>query len=315
MHTAFYGPGTITSFDKVSLNVSGDIYYGEGDLVRAVREYRKGLELDPSDTNLLNSLGETYAQMNKPKMAKPFFEKALQSDPSQYMVLFNLGVANLAISEEELSIKCFEKALRVAKRKPEINNRNELLLQLGRLYCRTGKFKKAVNLLESSNMVEQESNKGLAAGTVLRYLGEAYQGMGKNRKAVTVLQRAISYNPHDAVSLSMLGELYALEEQGDDIALSLCEQAVELDDARWINWYRLAWIRFRLNEFGAAMDAVKESLRRNKKSVQALFLAGMIYNAMDKKHLAAAKFEKVVSLEPVHKSAAAELRKIKKKKK
>jgi tetratricopeptide (TPR) repeat protein len=315
LHTAFYGPGTITSFDGVSLNVSGDIYYGEGDLVQAVREYRKGLELDPSDTNLLNSLGETYAQMNKPKMAKPFFEKALQSDPSQYMVLFNLGVANLAISEEELSIKCFEKALRVAKRKPEINNRNELLLQLGRLYCRTGKFKKAVNLLEPSILEEQESNKGLAAGTVLRYLGEAYQGMGKNRKAVTVLQRAISYNPHDAVSLSMLGELYALEEQGDDIALSLCEQAVELDDAPWIHWYRVALIRFRLNEFEAAMDAVKESLRRNKKSVPVLFLSGMIYNAMDKKHLAATKFEKVVSLEPAHKGAVAELIKIKKKKK
>ena len=39
----------------------------------------------------------------------------------------------------------------------------------------------------------------------------------------------------------------------------------------------------------------------------------MIYNAMDKKHLAAAKFEKVVSLEPGHKRAVAELREIKKK--
>jgi lipopolysaccharide biosynthesis regulator YciM len=77
----------------------------------------------------------------------------------------------------------------------------------------------------------------------------------------------------------------------------------------------VAWIRFRLNEFEAAMDAVKESLRRNKKSVPALFLSGMIYNAMDKKHLAAAKFKKVVSLEPAHKGAVAELIKIKKKKK
>jgi tetratricopeptide (TPR) repeat protein len=315
LHTAFYGSNTITAFDGLSLNVSGDIYYGEGDLVQAVREYRKGLDLSPADTNLLNSLGETYAQMNKPRLAKLFFEKALHSDPHQYMALFNLGLANLAIGEEELSIKCFEKALKVAKRKPEINNRNDLLLQLGKLYCRAGKYKKAVNLLENSNLAERENSKGLAAGTVLRYLGEAYQGVGKNKKAVTVLQHAIGYNPHDAVSLSMLGELYALEEQGDDIALSLCEQAVEIDDVPWIHWYRLAWIKFRLNEFAAAKDAVKESLRRNNKSVQALYLAGMIYNAMDKKHLAVAKFEKVISLEPAHKDAVAELLKIKKKKK
>jgi tetratricopeptide (TPR) repeat protein len=183
------------------------------------------------------------------------------------------------------------------------------------LYCRAGKFKKAVNLLESSNLAEQEGCKGLAAGTVWRYLAEAYQGMGKHKKAITVLQHAIRYNPQDAVSLSMLGELYALDKQGDDIALSLCEQAVEIDDAPWIHWYRLAWIRFRLNEFEPAMDAVKESLRRNNKSIQALYLAGMIYNAMDKKHLAAVKFEKVLSLEPAHKGATGELLKIKKKKK
>jgi tetratricopeptide (TPR) repeat protein len=315
LHTAFYGPDTITAFDGVSLNVSGDIYYGEGDLVRAAKEYRQGLELDPSDTNLLNSLGETYAQMNKPKMAKPFFEKVLESDPRHYMALFNLGVANLAIGENELSVKCFEKALAVAKRKPQINNRNDLLLQLGKLYCQAGKFRKAVNLFESSSLAKQEVPKGLAVGTAYRYLAEAYKGFGKTSKAVTILQRAIRYNPHDAASLSMLGELYALEEQGDDIALSLCEQAVEIDDTPGIHWYRLAWIRFRLKEFETAMDAVKECLRRSNKSVEALFLAGMIYTALDKKHLAAVKFEKVLSLEPAHKRAAAELLKLTKKRK
>jgi len=279
--------------------------------VRAVQEYRKGLELDPADINLLNSLGESYAQMNKPGMARPFFEKALQSDPRHYMALFNLGVANLAIGEEYHAIRCFEKALTVAKRKPAINNRNDLLLQLGKLYCRTGKFKKAATLLESSDLSQKKSNKGLAAGSVLRYLGEAYQGMGKNRKAVTVLQRAVRYNPHDAVSLSMLGELYALEDQGDDIALSLCQQAVELDDVPWLYWYRLAWIRFRLKDYGQALEDVRECLHRNNKALEALVLAGKIYAATGRKRLAIAKFEKVLSLEPAHKAAAAQLSKIK----
>ena len=311
LHTAFYGPDTITPFDGLSLNVSGDIYYGEGDLVRAVQEYRKGLELDPADINLLNSLGESYAQMNKPGMAIPFFEKALQTDPRHYMVLFNLGVANLAVGEEDPAIKCFEKALTVAKRKTEINNRNDLFLQLGKLYCRTGRFKKAATLLESSDLSQKENNKGLASGTVLRYLGEAYLGMGKNKKAVTVLQHAIRNNPHDAVSLSMLGELYALEDQGDEIALSLCQQAVELDDLPWLHWYRLAWIRFRLKDYDKALEEVRECLRRNNKALQALVLAGRIYAEMGRKRLAIAKYEKVLSLEPAHKVATAQLLKIK----
>ena len=81
LHAGFFGPDTVTVFDGVSQNVCGDIYYGEGDLVRAVKEYRKGLELEPTNTNLLNSLGEAYARMNKPRKARPFFEKILRSDP------------------------------------------------------------------------------------------------------------------------------------------------------------------------------------------------------------------------------------------
>lgn len=310
LHTAFYGPDTMTAFNALSLNVSGDIYYGEGDLVRAVREYRKGLELDPTDPNLLNTLGETYAQMNKPKLAKPYFEKVLQADSRHYMALFNMGVVSLLIGEEDRSIKCFEKALAVAKHKPEINNRNELLMQLGKLYCRTGKFRKALALFETSSLTEEGSGKGLDVGTVLRYQGEAYAGVGKNREAVTVLQRAIRYNPHDASSLSMLGELYAVENQGDDISLSLCEQAVELDDVPWVYWYRLAWIRYRLQEYALALHDARECLRRNNKSTQTLMLVGKIYAKMGRKRLATAKYEKVLTLEPVHREAIAELSKI-----
>ena len=77
LHAGFFGPDTMMLFDGISQNVSGDIYYGEGDLIRAIKEYRKGLEMDPANTNLLNSLGEAYAQMNKPRKARPFFETVL----------------------------------------------------------------------------------------------------------------------------------------------------------------------------------------------------------------------------------------------
>jgi tetratricopeptide (TPR) repeat protein len=310
LHTVFYGPDTITAFNGLSLNVSGDIYYGEGDLVRAIREYRKGLELDPTDSNLLNSLGEAYAQMNKPKLAKPFFEKVLESDPKHYMALFNLGVACMATGEEELSIKSFERAHTAAKRNPEINNRNDLVLQLGKLYCRMGNYKKTVKLLDTYIQDENGYKEGQGRGTALSYLGEAYMGMGKNKEAITMLQHAIRHNPHDAESLSMLGELYGRENQGDDIALSLCEQAVELDEDQWVHWYRLAWIRFRLQDFKSALLDVKESLRRNRKSVDALYLAGKISLELGKKHLATVKFEKVLSFAPGHKGANAEQKKM-----
>ena len=36
LHAEFFGYGSVVVFDAVSLNISGDIYYGEGDLAGAV---------------------------------------------------------------------------------------------------------------------------------------------------------------------------------------------------------------------------------------------------------------------------------------
>jgi len=103
-------------------------------------------------------------------------------------------------------------------------------------------------------------------GSSYRYLGVAYKESGNNREAIAVLQRAIRFNPRDAVSLSLLGELYSLEKQGDDIALSLCSQALDLDDTRWEHWYRLALIRFRQGQFEQAGPLLVQSLRRDRKA-------------------------------------------------
>ena len=67
------------------------------------------------------------------------------------------------------------------------------------------------------------------------------------------MQRAVGYNPLDADALSMLGELYALENEGNEIALSLCQQDVNIDDRHWKYWYRLALVRFRIASYESAM--------------------------------------------------------------
>jgi hypothetical protein len=51
----------------------------------------------------------------------------------------------------------------------------------------------------------------------------------------------------------MLGELYALENEGNEIALSLCQQDVNIDDRHWKYWYRLALVRFWIAPYESAM--------------------------------------------------------------
>jgi len=311
IHAGFFGPDTVTVFDGVSQNVSGDIYYGEGDLVRAVKEYRKGLEIEPTNANLLNSIGETYARMNKPQKARPFFEKILHSEAKHYMGLFNLGITCLAAGEEEQAIEYFERILATSKRKSEINQTDDLLLQLSKLYCRTGRYNKVITLLKKEKIIDSGGSRTPGRNALLRYLGEAYWGKGKNDEAIMVLQRAVSYNPHDAYSLSMLGELYAIQEQGDDIALSLCEQAVNIDDRQWKHWYRLARVKYKMGQYESAMEDLKECLRRERENIEVMNFAGHVYEKLGMKSKSIRMFQKVLKFVPDHKEATSALKKIK----
>lgn len=315
LHGNFYGPDTVTAFDGVSLNISGDIYYNDGDLLGAVREYRLGLNLDPDNINLLNSLGVIYAQLDKYAMAIPLFEKALTLNAKDFMALFNLGHAHLRRNSLELAVAYFEKAY------AENDTYFDLLLQLGQIYCNNGQYKKAVTLLSKAEKGVASSaqpaegspwehcepwhdvDDSLGHGMVYRYLGEAYKGCGNARQAMTYLQRATRYNSRDAAALSLLGELYLSEKQGADIALALCRQAVELDENVGMHWYRLATVLLARKERENALHSVQQCLRLEPGNIACLMLLAALYEKSKKYVLARKTYERVLRLDGTNKRA------------
>ncbi|MEA3547476.1 MAG: tetratricopeptide repeat protein, partial [Thermodesulfobacteriota bacterium] len=298
LHAGFYSPDSLTVFDAVSLNISGDIFYNEGDLARAVKEYRRGLSIDSENVNLLNSLGVTYAQMNRYHLAIPLFEKVLALDSGDFMALFNLGFALLARGEKA-ALGRFEEALAIDGRS------FGLLLQLGKMYCRAGRYEEAIDVLLKGKEIaaaETDFNPGL----VYRYLGQAYAGLGRNREAMAHLQRAVSHNPRDAASLSLLGELYDLEKQGDVIALSLCRQAVGLDGSRWQYWSRLGRVELSQKDGAAAVQSFEHGLRVDGKRTELWFDLGRVHEMLGSRK-AVKMYEKVLKLDGAHQDAAAAL--------
>ena len=301
LHTGFFGPGSMTVFSGVSLNISGDIYYNEGDLARAAREYRLGLQLDPKNINLLNSLGVTLAQMNLYRRAIPLFQEALVLDPGNFMALFNLGFACLASDEEAKALENFEKAL------AQQDDNFDLLLQLGKLYCRAGRWDSAVQVLHKGEQVGPGGVRDISHGAVHRFLGEAYKGLGKNDRAMACLQKAARHNPRDAAALSMLGELYFQERQGDEIALSLCRQAVELADDDWRHWSRLGAVLLGQGDVDSALPAIRKALSLAGKNSTLLSLLAVVYEQQGRIGLAAKVYDRILRLEPQNAEASGRL--------
>lgn len=302
LHAGFYGPGAMAVFDAVSLNISGDVYYNEGDLWKAVREYRKGLSIAPDNLNLLNSLGVAYVQLNRPGMAVAVFEKVLDHDERNFMALLNLGFVSLNSRKREKAVEFFEKALEVD------GTHFDLLLHLGGLYCRQGRYREAIAVLQ--RCVQRESDPGLKDGdygAAYRHLGIAYEAQGDARRAVSCLEKATALNARDAEALSRLGGLYLLEKQGDDIALSLCRQAVELESSQADHWFRLGRVLEEQGNHAEALESLRECLRLQRHHPSAILATARIYQKNQQKKQARRMYERLLRLEPEDRSARSAL--------
>ncbi|MDG4475905.1 tetratricopeptide repeat-containing diguanylate cyclase [Thiovibrio frasassiensis] len=292
-HATFFGPDSLAVFDAVSLNISGDIYYNEGDLVKALGEYRQGLLLEPGNVNILNSMGVANIQLNRPKGARACFQKALGVAPENCMALFNLGFIYLEDGEPTEALALWERALAVDGDQPD------LLQHLGMLYCRQGRYGEGRAALEGcEKLMRKKSSLGGEPMVVARWLGRACEALGDNGSAIAAYQRAVSGNPRDAGSLSRLGHLYAVEKQGQDIALALCGQAVELDGGKADHWYRFAQVQEMSQDQEGAMQSLSECLRLDPRQAKAALLLGRIFVQQGKPAKARKLYKKVLRYSP-----------------
>ena len=219
------------------------------------------------------------------------------------MALVNKGMAGRMLGDQQGALHCFEQASR-SREFIESAVFSDISLQLARLYCGDSRYDEAVDCLEKLNQYGRDPQ----GFQFYCQLGEAYAGAGLHKKAIAALQHSIRFNPQDAGSLSILGEMYAREEQGDDIALSLCARAVELDDIPWRHWYRLAWVRNKSGDLQQALAAVLQALRRSRNHFEALLLAGSIYRGLGRKKQAMAMYGRILKKYPGHSEGQAALK-------
>ncbi|CAG36421.1 tetratricopeptide repeat protein [Desulfotalea psychrophila] len=260
LHALFYGKKTVTLFGAVSLNVSGDIYYAEGDLVRAVREYKAGLVCDSSNVNLLNSLGVTYAMMGN-RLALSCFQEVLQLEPRNFMALYNSGLYYRATHDFKMAIDCFEQAIHLLQESGgEEKMLRDISLQLGMLCSEEGDGKRALELLLPLAQGEND----YLLDDILYYIGKSYNDIGESKKAIAWLQRAVHAHCLEDKTMSLLGYLYFCEGEGNEVALSLCRRSVEKNPVDPLLKLRLAEVQFACGEVEEALCLARKCLSGKK---------------------------------------------------
>lgn len=272
-HAAFYGNSGVALFDAVSLNITGDIYFSDGDFIKAVTEYKRGLKCDEANVNLHNSLGVTFTMMNRLSAAMTCFENALELNENSFMALYNIGLVELNASRKQAALFYFKRALDCVFEDDfdDHSLKNDLRRQIGILASETGDCQLALDyLIPWRESCVSDRQKDAVAFSI----GRSYYDLKQNKHAVEWLQRALRNNEFDDRAMHLLGKVYHEEGEGDEIALSLCQKSVELDPNNLLYRLELAHIQIHRGMITEARNNLKLCLKNQELKAEAqLFLA------------------------------------------
>ncbi|SHI06592.1 tetratricopeptide repeat protein [Desulfofustis glycolicus] len=294
LHAAFFGPRSVVVFDAVSLNVSGDVFFAEGDWNAAVREYRRGLDRAPADINLLNSLGVTYALMNRTGDAVRSFTRVIDLEPDNFMALYNQGLGRQAVGQYRQAAASFSRAREVYN--PEDTDQagaiDDLLYQLGICFFHLGNYVSCMDMLTAWH-ARQGAVK--SAGACCRYLGISAYHRQHFPDASRWLQLALAHDKFDAESLSLLGDSYRILGEGDDIALRLTEKAVEIAGPEPVFLLRWGRALAACGKYDQAIEQFRRCAAVRKTRIDAWLEIGTVYGLQGRYRQARRYIKKLIT--------------------
>jgi tetratricopeptide (TPR) repeat protein len=87
----------------------GVVYYNLGRLDEAIAEYLKATEIAPEDADVHSNLAAAYVQTNQLDKALDEYLRAVDLDPSLPEAHFGLGVVYIQLGENDKAIQAFER--------------------------------------------------------------------------------------------------------------------------------------------------------------------------------------------------------------
>jgi len=236
----------VAVFGSLSLNVSADRLFVEGDLYAAVEEFKLALLADPGNMLARNSLGICYAQMGKADLARREFEQVVAAEKDNVMAHYNLGWACQRLDELSCARAAYEHCLSLDP------GHGFSLVRLGSLAEAAGDLSSAEDLYQKA--LETPGTEAAA----LRPLARVALAQGDSGRAREYLHLALSANHNDALALHMLARLYLDGGEDPQIAEVLARQAAALMPERQEFWDTLV---LSLNRQGRHEDALKAEAR------------------------------------------------------
>jgi tetratricopeptide (TPR) repeat protein len=203
-----------------------------GNYPEAVTAYRRGLEAEPENVELLNAMGFALFQQGKSDEAVVALEKALEVDPQHRKAHNNMALASIDLGELEMAEVHYRESLAIEPEAAIYSDLGFVLERQGMIEDAAEAYRKALeldpelhsahynlgaSLARSGDYEEAEVHLRAAMETspntqTYTGLGVVQWQQGRTDDAIANLEAAIDADPKNAAAYDYLGTIYV--EQG-----------------------------------------------------------------------------------------------------
>lgn len=224
-----------------------------GNYPAAVKAYELGLEVEPENVELLNSLGFALFQQGESEKAVAALEKALEIEPEHWKAHNNMALASIDLGELEMAEAHYRESLAIEPQ-PAIYN------DLGFVLERQGMPYEAVEMYSKSLELEPGSV------TAHYNLAASLARSGEFDKAEPHFRAVIDQNPNTQAYTGLAIVLWQLG-RGDE-AIANLHNAIEADPKNTSAYDQLGTIQEQQGKLAEA-ESTYRSLVRNQPSAAA----------------------------------------------
>ncbi len=184
----------------MSRNSLAVYWLGEKRFDDAIDQYRKIIELRPSDSLGYMNLGAAFARKGDAAAAIPEYERAMQLAPDDPRIERNLAQSLLTQGRVDDAITHFARAIELRKDRKDVKGQNpELQLELGNAFLQKGDVPEA--MAHYRHALELRPDFPAAHSN----LGSALLKEGRQTEAIAEYRAALSLRPDDPTAHNNLG--------------------------------------------------------------------------------------------------------------
>ena len=167
-----------------------------GNYPGAIKLYRRGLEIEPQNVELLNAIGFALFQQGKSQEATVELEKAIAIDPKHWKSHNNLALASIDLGELELAEAHYRESLAIQPQPAIYNDLGVVQERLGLPDDAAASYRKALELDPKSSAAHTN-------------LGSSLARSGKRAEAEQHFRAALAEDPQNEVARKALAQLPA----------------------------------------------------------------------------------------------------------